>query len=119
MEIIGFGGAVVMGLILGFLGGGGSILTVPILVYLLDIDPVLATAYSLFVVGLTSLFGSLSHMKQGHIEFRTGLVFAIPSLAAVYFTRRWVIPAIPDELLTIRGLPATRTRTPRTGDSQG
>ena len=62
MEILGYIGAIIMGLSLGLIGGGGSILTVPILVYLFVIDPVLATAYSLFIVGLTSLVGSFSHM---------------------------------------------------------
>ncbi|MFN6346903.1 MAG: TSUP family transporter, partial [Bacteroidota bacterium] len=71
MEILGYIGAVVMGLSLGLIGGGGSILTVPILVYLFQVDAVLATAYSLFIVGLTSLVGSVSHVRLGNVHWRT------------------------------------------------
>ncbi|MBK8500434.1 MAG: sulfite exporter TauE/SafE family protein [Flavobacteriales bacterium] len=103
MEIAGYIGAVLMGLSLGLIGGGGSILTVPILVYLFGVDAVLATAYSLFIVGLTSLFGSFSHMRLGNIHWRTAVVFGIPSIAAVFATRAWLVPAIPDPLFHMHG----------------
>jgi uncharacterized membrane protein YfcA len=101
MEIIGYIGAILMGLSLGLIGGGGSILTVPILVYLFQVDPVLATAYSLFIVGITSLIGSGSHMRLGNIHWRTAIVFGIPSILAVYATRAWLVPALPDPLLSM------------------
>ncbi|HQW86851.1 MAG TPA: sulfite exporter TauE/SafE family protein, partial [Flavobacteriales bacterium] len=101
MEIIGYIGAILMGLSLGLIGGGGSILTVPILVYLFSVDAVLATAYSLFIVGLTSLVGSFSHMRMGNIHWRTAIVFGIPSILAVYATRAWLVPAIPDPILNM------------------
>lgn len=101
MEILGYIGAILMGLSLGLIGGGGSILTVPILVYLFMVEPVLATAYSLFIVGLTSLVGSLSHMRMGNIHWRTAIVFGIPSILAVYATRAWLVPAIPDPILNM------------------
>lgn len=101
MEILGYIGAVLMGLSLGLIGGGGSILTVPILVYLFSVDAVLATAYSLFIVGLTSLVGSFSHMRMGNIHWRTAIVFGIPSILAVYATRAWLVPAIPDPVLHV------------------
>lgn len=101
MEILGYIGAVLMGLSLGLIGGGGSILTVPILVYLFSVDAVLATAYSLFIVGLTSLIGSFSHMRMGNIHWRTAIVFGIPSILAVYATRAWLVPALPDPLFTL------------------
>ncbi len=101
MEIIGYIGAVLMGLSLGLIGGGGSILTVPILVYLFHVDAVLATAYSLFIVGLTSLIGSFSHMRIGNIHWLTALVFGIPSIAAVFLTRAYLVPALPDPLFSI------------------
>ena len=101
MEILGYIGAIIMGLSLGLIGGGGSILTVPILVYLFVVDPVLATAYSLFIVGLTSLVGSFSHMRLGNIHWRTAIVFGIPSILAVYATRAWLVPAIPDPIFTL------------------
>ncbi len=95
MEIIGYIGAVLMGLSLGLIGGGGSILTVPILVYLFSVNPVLATAYSLFIVGVTSLVGSFSHMQMGNIHWRTAIVFGIPSIISVFLTRAFIVPAIP------------------------
>jgi uncharacterized protein len=104
MEIIGYFGAVLMGLSLGLIGGGGSILTVPILVYLFHIDAVMATAYSLFIVGLTSLIGSGNHMRMGNIHWRTAIVFGIPSIISVYATRAWLVPALPDPLFTVGGV---------------
>ena len=104
MELFGYMGAVLMGLSLGLIGGGGSILTVPILVYLFHIDAVMATAYSLFIVGLTSLIGSGSHMRLGNIHWRTAIVFGIPSIISVYATRAWLVPALPDPLFSVGGV---------------
>lgn len=99
--ILGYIGALIVGLTLGLLGGGGSILTVPILVYLLGINPVLATAYSLFVVGTTSLVGAVRNMMKGMVDIKVAVVFAIPAFIAVYLTRRYLVPAIPDEIFTL------------------
>ena len=96
--ILGYIGALIVGITLGLLGGGGSILTVPILVYLLGTNPVLATAYSLFVVGATSLVGAIRNMSQGMVDVKIAFIFAIPAFIAVYTTRRFVVPAIPDKL---------------------
>lgn len=100
-EFIGYFGALLIGVVLGLIGGGGSILTVPIFVYVLGISPVLATAYSLFVVGTSALVGAIRNAQKGMIDYRTGIVFAIPAFIAVYLTRKFVIPAIPDVLFTI------------------
>lgn len=108
MEIIGFVLAIVMGFILGLLGGGGSILTVPILVYILSIDPVLATAYSLFVVGASSVVGAWRKSSQKLVDWKTGLIFALPSLTAVFLTRYFLVPAIPAELFSIGEFIITR-----------
>ncbi|MFM8916470.1 MAG: sulfite exporter TauE/SafE family protein [Bacteroidota bacterium] len=108
MEIIGYIGAILIGLSLGLIGGGGSILTLPILVYLFKLDPVLSTAYSLFIVGLTSLVGSISHMRMGNIDFRTAVVFGSPSILSVYLTRLYLVPAIPDHLFTLWGFEITK-----------
>lgn len=108
MEIIGFFGALLMGISLGLIGGGGSILTVPILVYLFHVDPVLATAYSLFIVGFTSLLGSTSHIKQGNIHWRTALVFGIPSIISVYITRQFLVPLIPQEIFRVGDFLVTK-----------
>jgi uncharacterized protein len=101
MEFVGYAAAVLMGLSLGLIGGGGSILTVPILVYLFRVEPVLATAYSLFVVGLTSVVGSFSHFRTGNIEIKTALIFGVPSIAGVYAVRKFLVPSIPDPFFVL------------------
>ncbi|MDF1697109.1 MAG: sulfite exporter TauE/SafE family protein [Saprospiraceae bacterium] len=106
--IIGYIGALLVGLTLGLLGGGGSILTVPILVYLLGTNPVLATAYSLFVVGATSLVGAIRNMVQGMVDIKVAAVFAVPAFLAVYLTRRFLVPAIPDQIFTIGSFTLTK-----------
>ncbi len=101
MEIIGYIAAILIGLSLGLIGGGGSILTVPILVYLLGIEAAdTAPAYSLFVVGTASLIGATVKYKQGFVDLKTAVVFGIPAIFAVYATRRFLVPAIPDELFS-------------------
>ncbi|PZD77118.1 sulfite exporter TauE/SafE family protein [Mesonia sp. K7] len=107
-EILGFLGALVIGIVLGLIGGGGSILTVPVLVYALALNPVISTAYSLFVVGSTALVGALRNMAKGMVDFKTAIVFAIPAFIAVYLTRAFLIPAIPEELFEIGGLMITK-----------
>lgn len=99
--IIGFAAAILIGVSLGLIGGGGSILTVPVLVYILGVNPVLATAYSLFVVGSTSLIGAATYMKKGLVNYKTALVFTIPSFIAVFLTRKFLVPALPDPLFSI------------------
>jgi uncharacterized protein len=108
VDILGYLGALLIGVTLGLIGGGGSILTVPILVYLLGINPVISTAYSLFVVGSTSLVGAIKNMMKGLVEIKTAIVFIIPAFIAVYLTRRYAIPAIPDELFSIGGILITK-----------
>lgn len=97
-----------IGLSLGLIGGGGSILTVPVLVYLIGLNPVLSTAYSLFIVGLTSLVGSYKFYKKGLVSLKTALVFGLPSIASVYITRRYIVPAIPEDLFSIGELMVTK-----------
>lgn len=99
--LIGYAAAIIIGVSLGLIGGGGSILTVPVLVYILGVDPVLATAYSLFVVGTTSLVGAGNYMRQGLVDYKTALVFAIPSFIAVFLTRKFLVPWLPDPLFTV------------------
>lgn len=108
MEILGYVAALFVGLSLGLTGSGGSILTVPILVYLMHFDVVISTAYSLFIVGITSLIGSLKFYQKGQIDFRTAAIFGVPSLFTVFLTRSLLIPAIPEELFTLSGFTVTR-----------
>ncbi len=109
MEIIGYIASVLIGISLGLIGGGGSILTVPVLVYLFGVNPVLATAYSLFIVGSTSLVGVLPKYKQGLVNLKTALIFGVPAIVAVYATRRLIVPAIPDELFSFADFVVTKS----------
>lgn len=101
METFGYIASVFVGLILGILGGGGSILCIPILVYLFHINAVMASAYSLFIVGTTSFVGAIPKYKDQLVNLKTGLVFGIPSIAAIFTTRKWIVPAIPDILFQL------------------
>lgn len=109
MEIAGYLTSIIIGVSLGLIGGGGSILTVPVLVYLFGVDAVMATAYSLFVVGTTSIFGSYSYLKKGLVSLRTAFVFGIPSIIAVFLTRACVVPAIPDQIFSLGGFVLSKS----------
>ena len=98
LEFSGYIGALFIGIVLGITGGGGSILTVPILVYILHYNPITATAYSLFIVGTTSAFGTIQNFKKGLVVAKTALVFAIPSVIGVYLTRKFIVPGIPETI---------------------
>jgi uncharacterized protein len=108
IEILGFAASILIGISLGLIGGGGSILTVPVLVYMIHIDPVLATAYSLFVVGSTALVGSVNFLRKGLVSLKTAIIFAIPSFISVFVTRKFVIPAIPDPVFSLGEFPVTK-----------
>jgi len=108
MEVVGYLASILIGVALGLIGGGGSILTVPVLVYLLSVEPVLATAYSLFIVGTTSVVGSVSYFQKGLVNVRTAIVFGIPSIVAVFLTRAYIVPAIPNELFSVGQLVITK-----------
>ncbi len=109
MELIGYLASILIGLSLGLIGGGGSILTVPVLVYLFQLDAVVATAYSLFIVGISSAIGSFKYFQLKLINLKTAVVFGIPSIAAVYFTRAVIVPAIPDEVFTLGSFVITKS----------
>lgn len=109
MEIIGYIASLIIGISLGLIGGGGSILTVPVLVYLFKVEPVVATAYSLFIVGLASLVGAVPKYNQGQVNLKTALIFGIPSIAAVFATRKFIVPQIPHEVFTIGDFVVTKS----------
>ena len=99
LEILGYIGALAVGLSLGLIGGGGSILTVPILVYLFGTEASEhAPAYSLFIVGSTALIGGVQKYREGLVDLRTFFVFGIPAIISVYFTRHNLVPAIPETI---------------------
>lgn len=101
MEYIGYLASIIIGLSLGLIGGGGSILTIPILVYLFKINPELATSYSLFIVGLSSLFGCFSHYRMGHLKIKAALYFAVPSVVSILIIREVIFPKIASTLFSI------------------
>ena len=101
MEIVGYFLSALVGISLGLIGGGGSILMVPILVYVFMLNPVMATSYSLFVVGSTSLFGAFNNFRKGLVSIKTALFFGISSITTVFITRKFIMPVIPEVLFNI------------------
>lgn len=108
MEILGYFMAIAIGVSLGLIGGGGSILAVPVLAYLFGMDEKVATAYSLFIVGTAALVGGLRQHRNGIVDWRTAVVFGIPAIAGVWAVRHYIVPALPDVLFTAGGLEFTR-----------
>jgi uncharacterized membrane protein YfcA len=108
MEVAGYVACIFIGVILGILGGGGSILSIPILVYLLHVDAVMASAYSLFIVGTTSLIGAIPKYKDHLVNVRTGLLFGLPSILTIFFTRKWIVPAIPEIIFETESFTLTK-----------
>ncbi len=109
MDTLGYLASIFIGISLGLIGGGGSILTVPVLVYLFRIDAVLATAYSLFIVGTTSVAGSFSYFKKALVNLKTAVVFGIPSIVSVFLTRSYIVPALPQEIFSIGNFTVTKS----------
>lgn len=108
MEVFGYIASVLIGISLGLIGGGGSILTVPVLVYLFGIEAFVATEYSLFIVGISSVVGSISYFKKGLVNMKTALVFGVPSIISIFLTRNYILPLIPDEVITISNFVVTK-----------
>jgi len=107
MEIAGYIASLFIGVSLGLIGGGGSILTVPILVYLFGISPTMGISYSLFVVGVTSFAGAFNNYRKGLISFKTALLFGASSITTVFITRKFIIPHVPDVFFSIGSFQVT------------
>jgi uncharacterized protein len=107
MEIAGYIASAFIGLSLGLIGGGGSILTVPVMVYLFGVSPLMATSYSLFIVGSTSLVGAYSNYRKGLVNLKAALYFGAASIVTVFLTRKFIVPAIPENIVTISGFTVT------------
>lgn len=108
MDYLGYIAAILIGISLGLIGAGGSILTIPVLVYLIGIPAVEATSYSLFIVGVSACIGVLRYIRSGLVCFRTVMVFGFPSVISIFFTRKFILHAIPYHLFTIGGLEVTK-----------
>lgn len=106
--ILGYFAMLFVGLSLGLMGGGGSILTVPILVYLFSIAPAQATGYSLFIVGLVSLVGVYRYRQNGEINFSRGLAFALPGLLGIWLARALIVPRLPEKIFSIFSINITK-----------
>ncbi len=107
-NLIGYLASALIGVSLGLIGGGGSIITIPMLVYLFNIEPTLATAYSLFIVGTTSLVGGVRSALNKMVDTKSAILFSIPSIIAIYLTRHYLLPHIPDTILTLNSFILTK-----------
>jgi uncharacterized membrane protein YfcA len=108
MEILGYIASILIGISLGMLGSGGSILTVPVLVYLMNVNPLLATTSSLFIVGVTSLAGGLRAYSRRLVDFRAITEFGIPSIFSIFITRHYILPSLPDNLFSIGNMQVSK-----------
>ena len=108
MEYFGYFSSVIIGIALGLIGGGGSILTVPILVYLFKVDPENATSYSLFIVGMTAMVGSFRHYKLGNLKIKTALTFAFPSIISLLIVRKILLPQVPESIVQFPNFELTK-----------
>lgn len=109
MELLGYATTILIGLSLGLMGSGGSILTVPVLVYLFGMEPVSATSYSLFIVGVSGLVGTVRNYGKGYIDIRTSLLFGSVSVVVVFLVRKFLLPAVPIYIATIGNIIITRS----------
>lgn len=107
--MIGYLASLLIGISLGLIGGGGSILTVPVMVYLFGLQPLLATSYSLFVVGFTSLVGAFNNFRKGLVNIKAALLFGASSIVTVFLTRKFVLPNIPKNIMTIGSVTITES----------
>jgi uncharacterized protein len=108
MEILGYISAILIGVALGLVGSGGSIITVPVLVYLMHINPLVATASSLFIVGITSLIGGIKAYSEKMVDFKAVTEFGIPSILSIFIARHFILPALPDTMFTINNFIVSR-----------
>lgn len=109
MNWFGYLASILIGVSLGLIGGGGSILTIPVLVYLFHINPVQATGYSLFIVGITSFSGAVKNYFRNTVNVKAGLYFSIVASATVLLIRNFVLHAIPENLFTIGNYTVTKS----------
>jgi uncharacterized membrane protein YfcA len=108
MEIACFILAILIGVSLGLIGSGGSILTIPILVYIMNISPSNATTYSLFIVGVSALMGSLKGVKDRLLDFKMAFNFGLPSIISIFIMRKFFVPLLPNILFKIASFSVSK-----------
>jgi uncharacterized protein len=108
LELIGWLAMLLVGVTVGMMGAGGSVLSVPILVYLFAIAPTRAAGYSLLIVGLTAALVAFAHVAQGNVRLKVAVLFALVSSPIVFALRLWLIPALPDVLFHIGQYEVTK-----------
>ena len=108
METIGFLLGILIGISLGLIGGGGSILTIPVLVYIMGISPSNSTTYSLFIVGISTLIGSIKGIKDKMLDYRIAFYFGVPSIVSIFIMRKYIMPLLPDILFSTTDFSITK-----------
>ncbi|MDA8793738.1 sulfite exporter TauE/SafE family protein [Bacteriovoracaceae bacterium] len=108
MIVMNYFAIIIMGMTLGLLGGGGSILTVPILVYLFHLPPTVSTGYSLFLVGASAVIGAIQYYRKGLFDVRVGIIFSLPAFVGVYLVRSFIVPNLPSLIFTIGSFEVTK-----------
>lgn len=108
LEIFGYFSALIVGVSLGLIGGGGSVLAVPVLAYLFLMGERVTTAYSLFIVGSSALIGGWQQHLKGNVDWKTAVIFGIPSIIGVSLVRAFLIPALPEILFNLGQFQFTR-----------
>ncbi len=109
MEIAGYFASLLIGISLGLIGGGGSILTIPVLVYLFHIQPSVATGYSLCIVGFSSLAGAFENYRRKNINFKAALYFGLASIITVILFRKFILPVVPEQLFMLGNWAITKS----------
>lgn len=109
LEFFGYIASILIGITLGLIGSGGSILAVPVLVYMFKINAITATVYSLGIVSFASLVGSLTYLKQGNFNYKIAIGYGIPSLLSLLFVRRIIVPLIPDIIINTDFFSVTKS----------
>jgi uncharacterized membrane protein YfcA len=107
-QVFGYFGAFLTGLILGLLGGGGALISIPVLVYLFHIEASVATGYSLFLIGITASTGAVTNLRKKTVDLPTLLYYGLPSVVSIYCMRRYIVPAIPDVIFQIGAYQLTK-----------
>jgi len=103
-----YAASVAIGLCLGVIGAGGSILTIPVLVYLLKTDPLVSTIYSMFIVGACSFVGTVLSAVKNCIDFKAAVWFGIPSVIGVFAARKLIFPLLPEKFFCIGSLTVSK-----------